>query len=72
MMARCFLFLFGALELALMAVLGRVVDCAIYVDYDPCASSIAWTLLLPWLLLWPGLCGASMVWTLCLPRRAGI
>jgi hypothetical protein len=47
--------LFGALKLALVAVvvavLGRVVDCAWYVAYDPYVSSMAWTLLIPWLLL---------------------
>jgi hypothetical protein len=43
------LVLFGALDLAL-------VDCALHVFYVPNATSMVWTLLLPWQLLWPGLC----------------
>jgi hypothetical protein len=34
-------FLFGALQLALVAVLGRVVDCAFQLDYDPYVTYIA-------------------------------
>jgi hypothetical protein len=39
-------------------------DCDSYVVYSPYVTSMAWTMLLPVLLLWPGLChhgGASMV-----------
>jgi hypothetical protein len=52
----------SVLALELVALLGRVVDCAFYVAYDPCVISMACKLL----LLWPGRCGASMVWTMCL------
>jgi hypothetical protein len=43
--------LFGALVLAL-------VDCAFYVTYVPNATSMAWTMLLLWLLL------SWMAWTM--------
>jgi hypothetical protein len=45
--------LFGALELTPVAVLGLVVDCAFYVAFEPYVASMAWTMLLLWLLPWP-------------------
>jgi hypothetical protein len=35
-----------------------LVDSAFYVPYVPSVTSIAWTMLLPCLPLWHGLCGA--------------
>jgi hypothetical protein len=53
-------------------VLGRVVGCAFFVAYDPYVTSMACTMLRPWLLLWPNLCGASMIWTMCLPTLVSV
>jgi hypothetical protein len=36
----------------MVAVLGRVAVCAFSVAYDAYDTSMAWTTLLPWLLLW--------------------
>jgi hypothetical protein len=73
-MARYFLhaFLFGALKLALMDVIGHVVDNAFM--WTMLLMLLLWPglLWLPCLLLWPGLCGASMVWTLCTPVLASM
>jgi hypothetical protein len=44
--------LFWCSELALVAVAGRVVACALSVAFDPCVPSMAWTMLLPGLFLW--------------------
>jgi hypothetical protein len=34
--------------------------------FYPCVPSMAWTMMLPWFLLWPLFCGASKVWSSCL------